>query len=253
MRKSSPVMNPFFLIGWTANTQKKLIIGEENMNKLFQTALIGLALSLSAGAASATTLGPITFDNDAFADDVAVADGMPFNTDFSGLLGSSNQTVADIGTSNNSPTLEIIFTDNVVVNGAGADIFVYAPGEVAAVVAGLTAGSFGLGTSVQASSFTPSSELFFDNAPLNPFFFNPNSFLFAIDLDSFGLAAGAEISSFFLQRGDIEGGIYGVGAANSRSVVMPPPPPPSAVPLPAAGWLLVGTFGCLGLLRRRRG
>ncbi len=33
----------------------------------------------------------------------------------------------------------------------------------------------------------------------------------------------------------------------------PPPPPPPAVPLPAAGWLLVGALGFLAGVRRRRG
>ena len=209
-----------------------------------------LALALSVGAANAATIGGITFENDAFADDVALASGSPLNTNFSGLLGSSNQSVADIGTSNNSPILEIFFTDNVAVNGVGTDIFVYVPGEVFAIQAGLTE-AFSPGTSVQAAGVDPATQLFFDNAPLNPFGFNPNSFLLAIDLDDFGLAAGAELSSFFLKRGDIEGGIYGVGAVNSRSVVTPPPPPPNVIPLPAAGWLLVGAFGLLGTFRRR--
>lgn len=206
-----------------------------------------LALTLSIGAASAATIGSISFDDDAFADDVALASGSPSNTDFSGLLGDSNQSIADIGTSNNSPIIEILFTDNVAVNDVGTDIFVYVPGEVFAVEAGLTA-SFSPGTSVQASAVNPASQVFFDDAPLNPFGFNPNSILLAIDLDDFGLAAGAELSSFFLQRGDIEGGIYGVGAVNSRSVGTSPP---SAVPLPASWLLFVGAFGVLGTLRRR--
>lgn len=206
-----------------------------------------LALTFSVGTAGAATIGSITFDNDAFADAVSLTSGSPANTDFSGLLGSSNQSVANIGTSNNSPIIEVFFTDNVVVNGAGADIFIYAPGEVAAVQASLTA-AFLPATSVQAAGVAPESEVFFDNAPLNPFGFNPNSFLLAIDLDDFGLSAGAELSSFFLQRGDIEGAIYGVGAANSRSVGTPPPP--NVVPLPAAAWLLLGAFGVLGAVRR---
>lgn len=211
-------------------------------------AALVLALSLSSGAATAATLGGITFDDDAFADSVALTSGSPFNTDFSGLLGSSNQSVADIGTSNNSPIIEVSFTDNIAVNGAGTDIYVYVPGEVFAIEAGLTA-AFSPGTSIQAAGVNPAAQLFFDNAPLNPFGFNPNSFLLAIDLDDFGLAAGAELSSFFLKRGDIEGGIYGVGAVNSRSVGTPPPP--NVVPLPAAGWLLIGAFGFLGAFRRR--
>ena len=160
------------------------------------------------------TLGNIDFDDNAFADAVSLVSGDPFSADFSGLIGSSNQSVANIGTSNNSPDILVEFTDNAAVNAEGVDVFIYVPGEVFAVVASLTA-DFLPETTAQAAGPTPGSEIFFDNNPLNPFSFNPNSLLLALDLDDLGVAAGDTVSSLFLRRGDIEGAIYGVGAVNN--------------------------------------
>ncbi|MFK7752095.1 MAG: calcium-binding protein [Sedimentitalea sp.] len=161
-----------------------------------------------------TTLGPITFEDFAFADAVTLSAGMPTNSDFSGLLGASNQSFADVGVSNQSPEIEIQFTDNLVFNGAGVDLYIYVPGEVAGVTIAQTAG-FMLGETLLAGGANPATELFFDSPPGNPFSFNPNSFLLAVDLDDLGFAANDAVTSLFIKRGDIEGGIYGVGAVNT--------------------------------------
>ncbi|MEP2784625.1 MAG: hypothetical protein ABJP33_19640 [Pseudoruegeria sp.] len=163
------------------------------------------------------TLGTITFDSNAFADAVSLAGGSPFNMNFDGLLGSSNQSVADIGTSNNSPDIKVSFTDNIIINGEGADVFIYVPGEVFAVEVSLTA-EFAPDTTMQASAVAAESVVFFDDSPGNPFDFNPNSILLALDLSDLGIAEGDGVSILYLQRGDIEGGIYGVGALNSEAI-----------------------------------
>lgn len=162
------------------------------------------------------TLGTITFNNNAFADEVALENGSPIDANFSGLLGSSNQSVANIGTSNESPDIEVRFTDNVIVNGDGVDFYIYVPGEVFAVNVSLTS-EFAPETSAQAAIPTVGSQVFFDDDPLNPFLFNPNSVLLAVDLDDLGLEEGDTVSSVFLRRGDVEGAIYGVGAVNSAT------------------------------------
>ena len=167
------------------------------------------------------TLGTLTFADSAFADAVFLSSGTPNNGDFRGLIGASNQSFADIGTFNNSPEIEVVFTDNVAVNGPGADIFVYVPGEVYGIGVSL-APDDGTGNVLPVNINTPEAQLFLDENPRNPFDFNPNSILLPIDLSSLGLAEGDEVSSIFLRRGDVEGAIYGVGAVHSRAVTPGP-------------------------------
>ncbi|MGR3783348.1 MAG: VPLPA-CTERM sorting domain-containing protein [Albimonas sp.] len=202
-----------------------------------------LALSLSAGSAGALTLGGVNFADDAFADAASLSSGTAVNPDFSGLIGASNQSFADIGAGNGSPTIRVDFTDNLVVNAAGVDLYIYAPGEVFAFGVSLTPG-FDTGTAATFNLVaSPDTVLFADTAPINPYGFNSNSILFAVDLDALGAAPGAEVASIYLSRGDTEGAIYGVGAANSRSLA-------SAVPLPATAWLLGAAVAGLAAARR---
>lgn len=79
-------------------------------------------------------------------------------------------------------------------------------------------------------------------------------------LDLFGsarLSAIQLLSGGSLVDGTVNGligGDYGgLGMVMGGGVLPPDPPAPGVIPLPAAGWLLIGGLGMLAALRRRRG
>ena len=194
---------------------------------------LGLSIGLSTGAGAATTVGALTFQDNAFADALLAS---------SGSYTTSGESLEDALTDTSPYTwafsldggafLTLGFTDNVVVNGAGADLALFELGI--------------------ADTFTVTlngTTLSFPTAPSGAF--NVNVAL--VDLAAFGIAPGDAISQVTL------GFIYNpatqtlpstslVGALNSANALSPVPVP-AALPLFAS---VLGIGSLLGYRRKRR-
>lgn len=201
-----------------------------------------MLLTLLVGAAQAATVGSFTFNDNAWADDAVVA------ATVAGTLGPAAGPAAaadgDLTTAANlnDSFVQIFFTDNVLVNGLGADLIVFGGTNNNTIRV-----STGQGTPwiTGANNFIPTG------ATGNSSGFSLNGAL--IDLSDLGFADGAEVTdSLFLSRGGVFSTLWDVAALNSRDIVVPPNPDPNKVPLPAGLPLLVAGLGALGVMRRRR-
>jgi hypothetical protein len=198
------------------------------MKKLFFALL--LVVSLAGPASASMTVGGYTFDNNAFVDSLISSSGS-FSTSGGSL--SSVLTDTDAGTFAFSWTpgasVNLGFTDNVLVNGTGSDLVLFetgVPDTFKVTLNGITNNYLTTYTGYSAGGW------------------NLNAV--AVNLDDFGIASGATLSSVLLGL-DYDGGgtvpsLSLVGALNSSS---------SAVPIPAAVWLLgSGLVGLVGLRKK---
>lgn len=199
-----------------------------------------VALSFMAGGLHAATVGSFTFDDNAWADNAVVA------LTTGGTRGPAQNPAGagdgDLSTASNlnDSFVEIFFTDNVLVNGAGADLVIFS-GTNNNVIRLSTAAD------TNAATFTGGTSFIAANDPGNTSGFSLNGA--AIDLSDLGFADGAEITSgLFLSRGGVFTTVWDVAALNSRNAVTTQP---GAVPLPAGLPLLLGGLGLMAVLRRR--
>ncbi|OPY85041.1 MAG: hypothetical protein A4E72_02052 [Syntrophus sp. PtaU1.Bin208] len=198
------------------------------MKRLF---LVFLMMVVLSGTASASiSVGGYTFDDNAFVDTLISSSGS-FNT--------SGGSLSDVLTDKDEATyafswssgayVNLGFTDNLLVNGSGADLVLFETGVPDSF--SVTINSI---TNNYLTSYTGYSAGGYD---LNAV---------AINLEDFGVASNAGLSSILIGMDIVGSGTVPslslAGALNSSS---------SAVPIPAAVWLFgSGLVGLLGLRRK---
>jgi len=202
--------------------------GEIKMKKLLFALL--LVLSLSGPASASITVGGYTFDNNAFVDTLISSTGS-FTTSGGSL--SDVLTDTDAGTYafswTSGASVNLGFTDNFLVNGTGMDLVLFetgVPDTFKVTLNGITNNYLTNYTGYSAGGWD-----------LNAV---------AINLDDFGIASSATLSSVLLGLDYVGSGTVPslslVGALNSSN---------SAVPIPAAVWLLgSGLVGLIGLRKK---
>ena len=194
--------------------------------------IIGFGI-LSTKPASAATIAGFSFDDNAFADTLISSFG-----DYTTTSGSleSVLTDTDLGTYAFSLTpnasVQLGFTDNVLVNGAGEDLALFELGIPDAFKVSVNIGGI---TNIYQSTSTPFSA--------SGFTVN----VATVDLDDFGIAAGSSLDSIIvgldtISSGGIVPSLSLVGALNSAKSV----PEPSTI----LGSLAVGAIGAV--LRRKQ-
>jgi VPDSG-CTERM motif len=207
------------------------------MKKLAIKSALLMSLLLNAAPAHALVVGGINFDSNAFADTLQSSSGS-FST--SGGALSSVLTDVDAATYafSFSPGayVQLGFTDNLVVNGAGNDLALFEVGVPDSFRFSLTIGGFTQTYNSVATGDTAGG-------------FSLN--LAQVDLSTFGVAAGATIDSIVIgldipASGGTVPSLSLVGAINSRSAGVPD----GGATL---GLLASSCLALVGLRRRVRG
>jgi len=197
---------------------------------------LGLAVTIGiAGVANAISIAGYTFDDNAFADSLISSSGS-----FSVSGGTLEDVLTDSAldtyafTVDSGAYVELGFDDNILVNGAGADLALFELGVADTFGISLTIG----GVTQNYTSFDTG----FDAAG-----FSVNVAL--VDLDDFGLGAGANLSSIVIAMDIVTPGsgtrpsLAVVGALNSLD---------SSPPIPEPASLLLLGGGLVGLVARRK-
>lgn len=212
------------------------------MNKKVICAAVAASALTLPGLASAATIGTITFNDNAYADAAEISTGV------GGAGVPANAADGDLGTEfqlnfnlvgNPAATLAFSFIDNQLFNGAGIDLIAFGDnnngvlrleriGTAFPGLQGQFLGTFNVG----------------EGGALY------GGGIYGWDLSDYGYADGeAYTSGLRIAPGGIFSRVYDIAALNSRDVVTNP----GAIPLPAAGWLLIGGLaGIFGLGRRRQ-
>ncbi|ABD53636.1 VPLPA-CTERM sorting domain-containing protein [Jannaschia sp. CCS1] len=201
------------------------------------------ALVLSVGTSQAETVGPFNFDNNAFADGAAIAATVAGTRGPAvGVASAADGNLASAANLNDS-FVELFFTDNVLINGAGDDIVIFTNtnnNTVRLTTASTTAVPWVTGISTFIASGEPGNTSGFSLSGQS------------IDLSDLGFADGAEVTDgLFIYGGGVFTTVWDVAALNSGDAG-PTDPPPNPVPLPAGFVLLLGGLGALSLARRKR-
>jgi len=190
------------------------------------------AAALATSAQAAVSVGGYNFNNNAFADSLLGSSGS-YTTSGGSLAAVLTDT--DPGTYafsfDQGAYVDLGFTDNVVVNGAGNDLVLFelgVPDTFNVTINGVTLTFPTVGTGFNAGGFA-----------LNAV---------ALNLDAFGLGAGSTINSLrlsFVNNGTVASTSL-VGALNSRDAN-------GGVPEPATWAMMITGFGLVGgVLRSRR-
>lgn len=190
------------------------------------------AICLTAPASAAVSVGGYTFDDNAFADSVTASSGnywvMNAPALASAVTGSdTNSFVRNLGGA--GAYIDLAFTDNVIVNGAGADLVLFelgAPDLFTITLNGVTKSAQSVVTGFSSAGYSLNAA--------------------AVDLDLFGVASGGTADSLrltFTGQPGSNAAVAAVGALNSRT---------SAVPEAATWAMFLGGFGLMGMTMRRR-
>lgn len=197
------------------------------------SAAIPVAFAFAAPAQAATTIGGYNFDDNAFVDTLVGSFG---NYTVVGGTLSSVLTDTDAGTYaysfDGGAFLDLAFTDNVAINGAGNDLVLFEMGNVLdgwnVTIGGVTLPFLPVDTGFDEAGFNLDAAAF--------------------DLTAFGIAPGGEVSSLRLSFAPAAtvASTSLVGALNSAPVG-------GAVPEPATWAMMILGFGAIGgMLRRSR-
>lgn len=190
------------------------------------------ALCLTPPVNATTSVGGYTFADNAFADQVTGSSGnywvMNAATLPAAVTGSdTNSFVRNLGGS--AAYIDFAFTDNAIVNGAGADLVLFelgSPDLFTITLNGMTRSAQSLATGFSSAGYSLNAA--------------------AIDLDVFGLASGATVNQLRLTFTDQPGSnaaVAAIGALNSTT---------SAVPETKTWGMFLAGFGILGAILRRR-
>lgn len=201
-------------------------------------------VSANAAQAAPVTIGGTTFDETAFVD-AAVLESGSFRVEMAAtpeeaLIGSDTSTVASCAIGSGACSFVASFIDNVAINGAGDDIIFYTAGGNGTELFDVTIN----GVTQSGLVATATGDTTFQGYGL---------FSYALNLDLFGVSAGAAISSFrvFLGVGGVNAEEFVAFAAlNSAGVedVL-------VTPIPAAFLLYATGFAALsgaGAFRRKK-
>lgn len=208
--------------------------------------LLALFTFVLPAAAHSAVLGSLVIDDRAFADDVAATSGTLRTYD--AVVGIEDPVTPKAAISGSNVdqgiyctaacTFDVLFADNLIVNGAGADLVLFEGGanESLSVTINSISRTLLFDMDIEEAGFVDGS-----GVQVGYWF---------LDLDDFGIAAGDSIFSvgIDLLYGDrgregifASADLVAVGALNSVDV-----PLPAGLPLAMAG------IGCMALLRLRR-
>ena len=201
------------------------------MSKLIRILCAAAALAVPQMASAAVSVGGFSFDNNAFVDVLNSSSGS-----FSNSGGTLASTVTDVDAStfafsfSQGAFLDLGFTDNVAVNGAGNDIVLFelgVPDRWLVTINGISNQCQSAGTGFSAGGFQLTA--------------------CGLDLSAFGIASGGTVSSLRLSFFDdsTTASTSLVGALNSQAVG-------GAIPEPATWAMLLTGFGLVGATMRRR-
>ncbi len=214
-------------------------------------AILAMCLCAASAHAAPISVGGFTFTagEEAFADDAVLVSGVITGADAptikTVLVGSSISDSFNTGDSGGG-IVEVLFTDNAIVNGPGADLVIFElsgdrpagtpdPAEVfdVSIFDGFSFSSF--------VTVTPVATGFPD--PADP---TLDVFAVQVDLSSFGIAPGGttdrvRLHIFNANLGSKSADLTALGALNSLTV-----------PEPSSSAALVVSLSALALLRRRR-
>ena len=197
--------------------------------KLGISALVAASvLTFAQPAAADVTVGGFTFEDNAFADTLIASSGsftFVGPSLASALTDSSASTYAFSNDTGAFVTLG--FTDNLLVNGAGADLVLFElgiPDPFRVTINGISATYATTNTGFTAAGFNLNAA--------------------AIDLTLFGILSGASVTQVMLEfpNNGTRASTALVGALNSAN----------AVPEPSTWAMLIGGVGLMGGVMRRR-
>lgn len=206
------------------------------IQRILSAGVLTAALGWSSAQASTITINGVDHDESAFVDEVTLDSGVftPYlaPTPEEALVGGDVLTAANCDPDAGPCSFTAYFTDNVAVNGDGDDIVLYALG----------------GKGLELFDISINGVTSFDQAALRTGeYAGPHTLLaYYIDLDLFGIAAGAAVSSFAITTGI--GGpspedFAAFAALNNEDIVMP---------IPGAAWLFGSALVAGGVFRRKR-
>ena len=204
------------------------------MKNIFGTLIFAALSTVITPAAAITAVGGYNFEDNAFADTLISSSGGYSVTGDSlaaALTDKNPGTFALSTTLGVTDFVQLGFTDNVLVNGLGADLVLFELGVpsvfgVSITIGGTTRSYASVSTGAQAGGFGLNAA--------------------AIDLSDFGIAFGASLSSIVILMGDASNtqpSLSLVGALNSRELG-------SQIPEPAS--LSLAVIALLGLAATRR-
>jgi hypothetical protein len=192
------------------------------MRSIRMAAFLLSALLLGSTTASATiTLTGVSFEDNAFADEVLEVQGVWLGN-VSAVLGPTINDCTWNQARDENAFIKVAFTDNSIRNGPGADLVMFEE----------TGADPGDPVKITISGITQTYPTPLRSGPVNAAF---------VDLDDFGIAPGDCIAVMTLWGGATEPEYMGIGALNNGC----------AIPAPAAAGLVGVGLLSLPALRRR--